>query len=193
MEIALRAEMSRGDTIEVLLGAVGSERNPFTGARIYRRLDSARVERMPDYGSFAAKEVIDAPAAYLLPDSLSRIVERLEAHGVLLARLDSDAELAVAAFRIDSTRTGEREYQGHRMREAWGEWSADERLLEAGTVVVPVRQPLGRLVAVLLEPRSDDGFLAWNLLDAALEEGTEYPIVRVDSLPEGCGECAAFR
>ncbi len=192
MEIALRAEMARGDTIEVLLGAVETERNPFTGARIYRRTDAVTVERMPDYGSFAATEVIEAPAAYLLPDSLSRVVERLEAHGVRLGRLDADAQLAVSAFHIDSTRTGEREYQGHRMREAWGVWRADELEFEAGTVVVPVRQPLGRLIAVLLEPRSDDGFLAWNLLDAVLEEATEYPIVRVDALPEGCGECAAF-
>ena len=37
--------------------------------------------------------------------------------------------------------------------------------------MVPVRQPLGRLIVVLLEPRSDDGFLAWNLFDPAIASG----------------------
>jgi hypothetical protein len=57
-----------------------------------------------------------------------------------------------------------------------------------------VRQPLGRLIVVLLEPGSDDGFLTWNLLDPALEESDVYPIVRVRELPtEACGECVRFR
>jgi hypothetical protein len=41
-------------------------------------------------------------------------------------------------------------------------------------------QPLGRLAFTLLEPRSDDGFLNWNLMDAALEKAPGvYPVVRV--------------
>jgi hypothetical protein len=48
-------------------------------------------------------------------------------------------------------------------------------------------------VVILLEPRSDDGFLTWNLLDEAIEETGAYPIVRLSDLPvEVCGECARF-
>jgi len=35
-------------------------------------------------------------------------------------------------------------------------------------VVVPVDQPLGRLIFTLLEPRSADGFADWNILDRAM-------------------------
>lgn len=49
-------------------------------------------------------------------------------------------------------------------------------MLPAGTLVVPVDQPLGRLAVILLEPQSDDGLANWHLLEA--EAGTFYPILR---------------
>ena len=194
MEVALRAEMFAGDTIDVLMGAVDEERNPYTGALMYRRRDERTVERMPDYGTFRATEVAVAPAAYLVPAEYTAVIERLEAHGVEIVRLDAEAEIAAAEFRIDSTRAAEREYQGHQPREAWGEWNEIRRAYPAGTVVVPVHQPLGRLIVVLLEPRSDDGLLTWNLFDSALEETDVYPLHRVPELPtQACEECVRFR
>jgi len=194
MEVALRAELIRGDTIDVLMGAVDEERNPFTGALIYRRRDVQTVERMPDYGSFRATETVAAPAAYLIPADLVGVIERLAAHGVRMARLDGDAELDAAAFHVDSTRASERQYQGHFLRELWGEWRDESRAFATGTVVVPILQPLGRLIVILLEPRSDDGFLTWNLLDEAMEASGSYPIARVRELPtRACEECVRFR
>jgi hypothetical protein len=111
-----------------------------------------------------------------------------------MERLDADAELDASAFHADSTRASERQYQGHFLREAWGEWRDERRAFAAGTVVVPVHQPLGRLIVILLEPRSDDGFLTWNLLDEAMEASGSYPIARVRELPtKACEECARFR
>ena len=194
MEVALRAEMIAGDTIEVLMGAVDEVRNPYTGALMYRRRGDVTVERMPDYGAFRATEVAAAPAAYVIPGELRAVIERLKAHGVHIARLDAAAEIEVSEFHIDSTRASEREYQGHRPRQAWGAWQEVVHTVPEGTVVVPVRQPLGRLIVVLLEPRSDDGFLAWNLFDPAIEESETYPITRLPELPtESCEECVQFR
>jgi len=45
-------------------------------------------------------------------------------------------------------------------------------------MAVDVDQPLGRLAFLLLEPRSDDGFVTWNLLDETLEKAAFYPITR---------------
>ena len=42
-----------------------------------------------------------------------------------------------------------------------------------------MKQPLARLAFYLIEPRSDDGLVDWNLLDEALGETVPaYPIVR---------------
>ena len=50
--------------------------------------------------------------------------------------------------------------------------------MPAGTLLVPLEQPLGRLIFVLLEPRSDDGFADWNLMDDAIQKSDVYPILR---------------
>jgi hypothetical protein len=48
----------------------------------------------------------------------------------------------------------------------------------AGTLRLDMTQPLARLAFYLIEPRSDDGLVDWNLLDEALKDAKVYPIVR---------------
>jgi hypothetical protein len=87
--------------------------------------------------------------------------------------------LQVETFQIDSVSTATREYQGHNAQEVWGSYDAAVPAeLEPGTVMVPMDQPLARVVFLLLEPRSDDGLVAWGLLEDALPTQGPYPIVR---------------
>ena len=70
-------------------------------------------------------------------------------------------------------------------QEAFGRWETVPA--EAGppprlapALVVPVDQPLGRLVLALLDPRSDDGVVAWGIVPAdALVPGDIAPIQRL--------------
>jgi hypothetical protein len=45
---------------------------------------------------------------------------------------------------------------------------------------VRMDQPLARLAFYLLEPASDDGLVAWNVLDEQLQDASvkQYPILR---------------
>ena len=54
------------------------------------------------------------------------------------------------------------------MRTLTGKWEATEQTLPAGSLVVPMDQPLARLAFILFDPRSDDGLMAWNILDPVL-------------------------
>jgi hypothetical protein len=194
MEVALRADFLRGDSIEVLLGAVDVVRNPYTGEVMYLRRDVSTGERMPDFGAFRATEITVAPAAYLIPPGLERVVERLAAHGIETASLTAEAELESSAFEIDSTGVAAREFQSHRERQAWGRWVPGRHVFPSGSVVVPVRQALGKLVVILLDPRSDDGFLTWNLMDGVLDETGGIPIYQLPAVPEsGCEGCEQYR
>ena len=83
----------------------------------------------------------------------------------------------VGIFRLDSTRVAGREYQGHHAQTLFGVYEQTNLTLSAGTLVVPVEQPLGRLAFSLLEPRSDDGLAAWGLIETA--EADVYPILRL--------------
>jgi len=75
-----------------------------------------------------------------------------------------------------------------KIREITGSWEATGAKLQAGSLVVPMDQPLARLVFVLLDARSDDGLMAWGLLDDVLARTPEpavYPVLRtMTAVPE---------
>ena len=103
----------------------------------------------------------------------------LAAHGVDAVPLETDTTVGAEQFVIRDTSLAEREFEGHRLRTVEGVWTAVERTVPAGTLFAPVTPQLGRLVFALLEPRSDDGVVSWNLLDERSEADPIYPILRV--------------
>ncbi|MCI0436451.1 MAG: M14 family metallopeptidase [Gemmatimonadetes bacterium] len=177
--LAVRSDFERApEPVEILMGEVAEEQNPVSGQRMFRRLDVRRPERMPEYGTFRPTETERVPRAYLVPPNLTAALEKLAQHGVRSSPLQVPGPLRVERFRIDSTAVA-REFQQHQERTLWGAWeAATAQTVPAGTIVVPVDQPLGRLLFHLLEPRSDDGLVNWNVLDAALEGARHYPILR---------------
>jgi len=176
--LPLRADFERAPRpVEILMGEVAEEVNPVTGQRMLRRLDVRRPEMMTEYGTFRPTETERVPTAYLVPATLTSALEKLAQHGLRSSPSRAPISLQVERFRIDSTSVA-REFQGHQERTVWGAWEAVTETLPAGTVIVPVDQPLGRLLFYLIEPRSDDGLVNWNVLDAALEGARAYPILR---------------
>jgi hypothetical protein len=178
-ELAVRATPRRSDTpVTILMGEVDEERHPYTGDVILRRRDVRVPTQMYEYGSFQPSETEVAPEAYYVLPEAEDAIERLEAHGVAVVRYATARERPVDHFVIDSTTVAQREFQGHRERTLWGRWVPTVATLPAGTAYVSVDQPLGRLAFTLLEPRSDDGFVAWALLDEQIESGA-LPVLRV--------------
>jgi hypothetical protein len=143
-----------------------------------RRLEVRRPERMPEFQTFRPTETAVAPAFYYVPPTLTKVIALLEAHGVRLARLARAETRSMERFAIDSQATATNEFQGHHERTLYGRWESAEVTLPESTVVVAVHQPLGRLAFTLLEPRSDDGVVDWNVMDAALADAKSYPIFR---------------
>ncbi|CAN5809399.1 hypothetical protein BH23GEM3_BH23GEM3_26160 [soil metagenome] len=69
-------------------------------------------------------------------------------------------------------------------------WQAAERMIPAGSYLVPMEQPLAVVAMYLLEPESDDGFATWSApaedanpgrpkFAAPLRAGGEFPVLRV--------------
>ncbi|MGH7483823.1 MAG: M14 family metallopeptidase [Longimicrobiales bacterium] len=180
--LATRARIARAPAdATILLGDVVRDRHPLTGQPLLRRLDVQIPEVMPLYDRFAPSELEAVPAAYLVPPGLEDTIALLEAHGVAYQRLPRETALRVEEFHIDSMAIAERPFQGHHERTLFGAYLPTGRAVPAGTLVVPVDQPLGRLVFSLLEPRSDDGVVAWNVLDVALQGAAVYPIRRTST------------
>jgi hypothetical protein len=177
-ELALRAELApSADSVTILLGEISEERHPYTGQRMWVRRDVRRPERMREYQMFRGTETGRAPAAYYVAPELAAVIRLLEAHGIRTERLADSSTQAVERFAVDSSSQAASEFQGHKERTVFGRWVAATVTLPAGTVAVPMNQPLARLVFTLLEPRSDDGVVDWNLVDDPVTKG-QYPVWR---------------
>lgn len=139
---------------------------------VYDRFDATLRERLPAGGwAFGADQ--------------ASAVQWLRRHGVRVERVDSAADADAQVFRTDSIVKAARPFQGHNEVRLEGAWRTERRRLDVGAYVVPVNQPLALVAQILLEPQSDDGIATWNGFDAALKVGGDFPVVRLNAVPNG--------
>ncbi len=209
-EQAVRGKLSRfKDPVDVVLADTKEERNPYVPDRPMRRRvnGSERVETMPHYGLIEPVETSTAPRAYIVqapapmaptappaptgppfapprdPGArmMAAVIDRLEAHGIRYFKTAAEISLKAERFRIDSSKVEEREFEGHKLRTLTGAWQPSDETIRAGSIVIPMDQPLARLAFLLFDPRSDDGLMAWNILDPILGQSPGpafYPVLR---------------
>jgi hypothetical protein len=118
---------------------------------------------------------------YLVPDTLRAALRLLSAHG-LSPRGPLQRAVAAERFRIDSVRVAPRPFQNVQERTLFGRWEAAQA--EPAAYQVFCAQDAGPVLGVLLDPRSDDGIVAWATLGAALDRARTYPVLRADA---ACG------
>ena len=150
-----------------------------------RRSGVYRTMEMPVYDRFIAARREAIPESYLIPERLSRVVELLRRHGITVERVREPAGGPLETFTVDSVARDPR-YEGRHLLRVEGRWRAGGASAAAGWYQVRTAQPLGVLVAYLLEPASEDGVVTWNLLDAGLSAGRPYPILRRSHAPDRC-------
>jgi hypothetical protein len=178
--LGVRAELEGSEQpVEILMGEVTEEKNPYSGQMMFRRVDVKKPEKMIEMGTFRATVNERVPAVYLVPPNLRTVIDRIQAHGIATSTMQSAQTLQIEEFQIEGIEPAARAFQNRTERTLRGSWTAVEREIPAGTIRVEMNQPLARLAFYLIEPQSDDGLADWNLVDG-LEAGAKvYPIVRV--------------
>ena len=181
--VPIRAEMTKSPfdapVLVELLQPMGDTLRHEAGVRKgFKRTRKFTPVTMPVYDRFDATLTQTIPGAWVLDSSMTPIIERLRAHGVVAQRLAKPWTGAGEAFMIDSVVKSPREFQGHREVRLEGRWAGARMTLPVGTWVVPGRQELALVAAIMLEPQSDDGFTTWNFLDPQLTVGGAHPVRR---------------
>ncbi len=150
-----------------------------------RRTGRFRAVRIPVHDRFEATRTRALPAAWAFDagaPGAAEAVALLARHGVRVERLEAPRNVEAEVFAADSVVVAARPFQGHREVRLVGTWrQALTRALPAGTFLVPADQPRAALALVLLDPESDDGLVTWNVWDAALRPGADFPVVRLTS------------
>ncbi len=180
-ELALVADFERSpEKVAILMGDVEEVRNPYSGAMLFNRLDVRKPEMMFEYGVFTPTESIAAPKAYVIAADQKEVIERVRMQGIRSHFVRTDSTVSAQRFLITGVKVNEREYQGHYATSVEGSYESGSVVIPAGSVIVAVDQPLGRLAFSLLEPRADDGFLNWGLVELP-EQAADmyYPIWRL--------------
>jgi hypothetical protein len=114
---------------------------------------------------------------------IAAVADRLSAHGIRYVTTTAETPFTGDRYRIATNTMSDQTFEGaqHKARTLTGTWEPTEQTLPVGSLIIPMDQPLARLAFILFEPRSDDGFMWWNILDPVL--GTTpapqyYPVLR---------------
>ena len=179
LSVRNRITLTHPEPVDILMGAVETRYNA-AGRPYNNRLDVLTPTPMWEYGSFESTEDETVPAAYIIPpvQQLQPVLDRLESHGVPMRTLDASRTMVVESFRIDSTSVAAQPFQGVNERTLWGAWVEGEQEIPARTIIISMDGPHARLTFYLLEPRADDGFTDWAILDRWIDGDGAFPILR---------------
>jgi hypothetical protein len=192
-QIPIRADMTTtpytGDVIVETLQATGDTVRSAPGVRRgFRRTNSFRTVRMPVYDRFVTTMATPSAWGFAFTSADTSAARVLGMHGVTMERTRSDCTVSAESFAADSAIVSERPFQGRREVRVEGRWQRGDIRLEPGSYVVRLSQPLGVVATYMLDPRSDDGLVAWNVGDRVASGQLRTSAVRLTTpLPAACG------
>lgn len=130
---------------------------------------------------FVSDQQLEYPTAWILPHPTSSMRELLLLHGLDFSETEEAKVMEVEVFLVSQIVKEEALFQGHHEVSLQGAWRKEERLVPAGSLVIPSRQKLGRVAAQLLEPASEDSAITWERLVGwdDLSEKNQPPVLRL--------------
>jgi hypothetical protein len=125
---------------------------------------------IPMYDTFRITAAVAPPLYYIVPAQWSDVIEVLHAHGVQFRSLAQAVEIEVETYRFTNVTWPAGPFEGRHMPRFAVERTTELQEFPAGSVVVPLAQPLGKLVLNFLEPEAPDSFAKWGFFNAIFEE-----------------------
>jgi hypothetical protein len=115
------------------------------------------------------------PYAYILPRDAVDAVAMLQRHGITVEQLQDSARIEVQAYTVADVAHAPEYNHAATTRVTVGDVITTTRTFPRGTYIVPTGQVLGRVVAHMLEPETDDNVIYWNTMDAWLPRPRTAP------------------
>ena len=146
--------------------AFDTYRSPASGRLEQRWLGKPITFRMPIIGQ-TPTETVRLPKAWWVPAAQTEVIDRLRVHGIAFDTMQAPRTLTLDHVRLVDPEVSQPS-EGRYPITARFVHEAAEAVMPAGSVRVPADQPLGLLAAALLEPESQDSFLAWGFFPEML-------------------------
>ncbi|MGL5014840.1 MAG: M14 family zinc carboxypeptidase [Bacteroidales bacterium] len=119
----------------------------------------------------------ELPASYLILQDQVKAIETLTQMGIEFTRLESDQEYEVESFLINRVEKEDQSFKNFTPVRVTTQVEKSKILFPKGTVLVPTTQKRSRLLSLMLEPESSNGFVNYRVIEA--KEGDQLPVFRL--------------
>ena len=128
-------------------------------------------KKVPYFNTYTDTLRLQKPAAYVLPAGWWKVVERLQANGVQMRRLEKDTQVLAEWYQIENYQSAQRPYEGHRPHSrVQVKSNAHPQVIQKGAWYIPMNQAANRFIMEVLEPQGEDSYFAWNFFDPILAQ-----------------------
>ncbi len=155
-----------------------SQYPPWFGDYIVKKTDVYKDYTVPYYGKAVPKRSIPLPGAYIVLPYQDAVIKNLQRHGITAAKIKKPFQAEVEVFKIEEIKPAQRLYQGHVFIGLKGHYVPETLTIPKNSYLISMRQPLARLLPVLLEPESEDSLAAWGFFNRQLvSQWTDKPLL----------------
>ena len=132
-------------------------------------------KQIPFYNHYEAKDFIQKPEAYIIPQGWWKVIELLKLNKVEMVPLKKDTTIEVEVYHIDDYKSSARQYEMHHPNsEVKLSASSQKMKFRKGDIYIPMNQAANRFLIETLEPQAQDSYFAWNFFDAVLGQKEGY-------------------
>ncbi len=133
------------------------------------------IKEIRYYDTYAATDSVTVPHAYIVPQAWREVIDRFEANGVEMERLERDTVMRLECYYIRDFQSSGRPYEGHHMKTVKElETVVEEVQLFAGDCIIHPNQKAKRYIVETLEPKAVDSFFRWGFFDSVLQQKEWY-------------------
>ncbi|BAC90415.1 M14 family metallopeptidase [Gloeobacter violaceus] len=126
---------------------------------------------IPLFDEATVEKAVAPPLAYVVPVSLTEVIDKIKAHGLRHRTLDGPSTLTVETYEFSAPVWEAAPFEGRiRLKDFKLTPIRRQITYPAGSLVVPLDQRAANVAIHLLEPQGPDSLLQWGFLDAIFEQ-----------------------
>lgn len=158
---------------------------PWVRDYIVKKTDVFKNYTVDYFANPVPVRTVPLPEAYIILPYQTAVIETLKNHGIIVERIRKSLQADVENFVIKKVELDKQLYQGNVFVKVEGEYMEKPGVaIPEGAYYISMRQPLARLLPVMLEPGSEDSLLTWGFFNRVLvsQWGNQpqlYPVYRL--------------
>ncbi|MCP5107235.1 MAG: M14 family metallopeptidase [bacterium] len=154
---------------------------------IVKKTDVLKDYKVDYFSKAVPVKTLPMPEAYIILPHNDNVVKTLKNHGIIVERIRKSFKAPVENFEIDKLELDKRLYQGHVFVTVKGHYVKKEVNIPENAYFISMKQPLARLLPVMLEPECEDSFVVWGFFDRILVRQwsgrlNSYPVYRLNKI-----------